>query len=69
MVVRDTAGNVVPYAENPLSKGADHPYFGAGGILRFVKGRAEAACYADGNNRLGGFPWDKLEAIQATLQE
>jgi hypothetical protein len=69
MVVRDTAGAVVLYAENPLSKGADHPYFGAGGILRFVKGRAEAACYADGNNRLGGFPWDKLEAIQATRQE
>lgn len=69
MVVRDTAGAVVLYAENPLSKGADHPYFGVGGILRCPKGRAEAACYADSNNRLRGFPWDKLEAIQAAFEE
>jgi hypothetical protein len=69
MVVRDTAGTVVLYAENPLSKGADHPYFGVGGILRCAKGSAEAACYPDSNNRLHGFPWDKLEVIQATLQE
>jgi hypothetical protein len=69
MVVRDTAGAVVLYAENPLSKGADHPYFGIGGILRCPTGRAEAACYPDSYNRLRGLPWDKLEAVQATLQE
>jgi hypothetical protein len=69
MVVRDTAGAVVLYAENPLSKGRDHPYFGIGGILRCPKGRPDVACYADSNNRLRGFPWDKLEAVQATLHE
>jgi hypothetical protein len=68
VVVRDTAGAVVLYAENPLSKGADHPYFGVGGILECAKGRVEPACYPDSNNRLHDFPWDKLEAIQATLQ-
>ncbi|MEH2614385.1 hypothetical protein [Bradyrhizobium sp. AZCC 1693] len=69
MIVRDTAGAVVLYAENPLSNGPGHPYYGIGGILRCAKGRPEAACYADSNNRLNGFPWDKLEAVEATLQE
>jgi hypothetical protein len=67
MVVRDTAGAVVLYAENPLLKGADHPYFGVGGILRCKEGRW--ACYAGSNNRLRGFPWDKLEAIRVTPHE
>jgi hypothetical protein len=69
MVVRDTAGAVVLYAENPLSKGTDHPYFGVDGILRCPRGRAESVCYPDSNSRLRGFPWSKLEAIKATLQE
>lgn len=69
MVVRDTAGAVVLYAENPLTTGAGHPYFGVGGILRCAKGHAEAACYPDSNNRLRGFPWDKLVAVQARLQQ
>lgn len=69
MIVRDTAGAVVFYAENPLSKGASHPYFGPGGILRCPKGYAEAACYPDGNNRLRGFPWHLLEAVQSRPQQ
>lgn len=69
MVVRDTAGAVVLYAENPLTTGAGHPYFGVGGILRCAKGYAEAACYPDSNNRLRGFPWDKLVVVQARLQQ
>jgi hypothetical protein len=70
MVVRDTAGTVALYAENPLSEqGEDHPYFGVGGILRCPHGRIEASCYADSNNRLRGFPWDKLEVVHATLHQ
>ncbi|WP_271581542.1 hypothetical protein [Bradyrhizobium sp. CCBAU 45389] len=69
MVVRDTAGTVVLYAENPLAEGANHPYFGAGGILRCPSGQAQASCFPDSNNRLRGFPWHKLEAVQATLHE
>jgi hypothetical protein len=65
MVVRDTAGVVAFYAENPLSTTPDtHPYFGAGGILRCPEGRAIPACYPDGNNRLAGFPWERLEAVR-----
>lgn len=69
MVVRDTAGAVTLYAENPLSRGSDHPYFGIGGILNCPNGRAEQVCYPDSNNRLRGFPWDKLEAVQTTPQK
>ncbi|MGY3443688.1 MULTISPECIES: hypothetical protein [unclassified Bradyrhizobium] len=69
IVVRDTAGAVVFYAENPLSKGPDHPYYGIGGILQCPKGYAVAACYPDGNNRLRGFPWHLLEAIQSRRQQ
>ncbi|PAY06777.1 hypothetical protein CK489_28420 [Bradyrhizobium sp. UFLA03-84] len=65
MVVRDTAGAVVFYAENPLSSGRTDPYFGSGGILQCPDGYAEAACYPDGNNRLRGFPWQLLEAVEA----
>jgi len=69
IVVRDTAGAVVLYAENPLSSGTRHPYFGVNGILHCRTGHAEPACYADSNNRLSGFPWDKLEAVKATLRQ
>jgi hypothetical protein len=68
MVVRDTVGTWSRMPKLAVERSRSS-LFGAGGILRCVKGRAQAACYADGNNRLGGFPWDKLEAIQATLQE
>lgn len=69
MVVRDTAGAVVLYAENPLSKGAADPYFGLNGILQCPNGRSAPVCYPDSNNRLRGFPWEKLEAVQATLRQ
>jgi hypothetical protein len=65
MVVRDTAGVVAFYAENPLSATPDkHPYFGLGGILRCPDGRAVPACYPDGKNRLSGFPWERMEAVR-----
>jgi hypothetical protein len=65
MIVRDTAGVVAFYAENPLSSQPQtHPYFGQGGILRCPEGRAAPACYPDGNNRLSGFPWEQLEAVR-----
>ena len=69
MVVRDTAGTVVLYAENPVVRGAADPYFGPGGILRCAKGYIEAKCYPDGNNRLRGFPWNKLVALRAKLEK
>jgi hypothetical protein len=65
VVVRDTTGAVVLDAENPLLKGADHPYSGVGDILRSAKGRVEAARYADSSNRLRR--WGKFELILATL--
>ncbi len=65
MIVRDTAGVVAFYAENPLpSPPLTHPYFGQGGILRCPEAKAVPACYPDGNNRLSGFPWERLEAVQ-----
>ena len=45
MIVRDTSGAVAFYAENPLSHGKSHPYFGVDGILRCAKGNAESSCY------------------------
>jgi hypothetical protein len=68
IVVRDTAGAVVLYAENPLTKGKAHPYFGANGILKCPLGIPEPSCYPDSNNRLRGFPWEKLEALAAPLR-
>jgi hypothetical protein len=65
MIVRDTAGVVAFYAENPLSSQPQtHPYFGQDGILRCPQGKAIPACYPDGNNRLSGFPWERLEAVR-----
>lgn len=69
LVVRDSAGAVVLYAENPLGAGPDDPYFGPGGILQCPNGRAEAACYPDSNNRLRGFPWSQLQAVRMTAGE
>jgi hypothetical protein len=67
MAVRDTAGAVVFYAENPLSDGSNDPYFASNGILRCRFGRIDPSCYPDSNNRLSGFPWEKLEAVQGVL--
>jgi hypothetical protein len=65
MVVRDTAGVVAFYAENPLAKAdAAHPYFGLNGILQCPSGEAQPACYPDGENRLKGFPWHQLQAVR-----
>jgi hypothetical protein len=65
MIVRDTAGVVAFYAENPLSSQPQtHPYFGQDGILLCPAGKAVPACYPDGNNRLAGFPWERLEAVR-----
>lgn len=68
LVVRDTAGAVVLYAENPLACGAGDPYTGVGGILGWPGGRETEECYPDSNHRLRGFPWDRLEAVRATMQ-
>ncbi len=65
IVVRDTAGAVVLYAENPLASGADDPYHNLGGIFRCPEGKAVEACWS--YSRLRGFPWDRLEAIKASL--
>jgi hypothetical protein len=65
MVVRDTAGVVAFYAENPMNKTqSEHPYFGIGGVLQCPAGRAEPVCYPDANNRLAGFPWNRLQAVR-----
>ncbi|MGL4636643.1 MAG: hypothetical protein ACRCWF_11745 [Beijerinckiaceae bacterium] len=73
MLVRDTAGVVAFYAENPMPRMQGqpqeaHPYFGTGGILQCPSGRAEPACYPDANNRLAGFPWDRLLAVRIEQQ-
>jgi hypothetical protein len=69
IIIRDTAGAVVFYAENPLMKGGpDHPYVGQGGILDCPDGRSQPSCYPDGLNKLAGFPWDKLQAIEPAAQ-
>lgn len=67
MVLRDRSGSVCFYAENPAGRYVVHPYYGPGGILRCPNGTWEWACAADGNNRLRGFPWDKLQAVQTQL--
>jgi hypothetical protein len=65
MVVRDTAGVVAFYAQNPLARAdAEHPYFGANGILQCPSGQAQPVCYPDGENRLKGFPWEHLQAVR-----
>jgi hypothetical protein len=50
--VPDTAGAVVFYAENPLTRNGPDPYTGTGGILACPGGRLTPECYADSNNRL-----------------
>lgn len=65
MLVRDTSGAVTFYAENPMTKGGKgNPYYGDGGILRCPGGKMQPSCFPDGNNRLRGFPWNHLQAVQ-----
>ncbi len=65
IVVRDTAGAVVLYGENPLASGESDPYHATGGIFRCPDGKAVEACWS--YNRLRGFPWERLEAIKAAI--
>src|SRR5579863_2326326 len=62
MVVRDTAGAVAFYAENPVGMSGANPYWGAGGILGCPATGPVPSCYPDSYNRLRGFPWSKLVA-------
>ena len=45
IVVRDPAGAGFCTRKSPLSKRADHPCFGVGGIVRCAKGRVETGYY------------------------
>lgn len=65
MILRDTAGAVVLYAENPANRYATDPYSGPGGILDCPGGKPAEVCWADSNNRLRGIPWGKLVALKA----
>jgi hypothetical protein len=67
MVLRDRSGSVCFYAENPAGRYTVDPYFGPNGILQCPNGVFQWSCAADGNNRLRGFPWDKLQALQTQL--
>ena len=67
MVLRDTAGAVVFYAENPGGRYATDPYYGRDGILKCPKGKFEWSFAPDSNNRLYGFPWHQLQALKVTL--
>jgi len=68
LVVRDTAGAVAFYAENPSGMPGPDPYWGPGGILGCPSSGAVPSCYPDSNNRLRGFPWAQLVAIRAILE-
>jgi hypothetical protein len=65
MVLRDRAGSVAFYAENPGKAFKTHPYFGENGILACPEGHYEQLCAPDMNNRLRGFPWARLQALRA----
>ena len=67
MVLRDTAGAVVIYAENPAGRYAVDPYSGPGGILQCPNGVSEEVCWPDSGNRLAGIPWDKLQVLKTSL--
>jgi hypothetical protein len=69
MVLRDKSGAVNLYAENPAGRYPVHPYFGPGGILRCPEGGFVWNCSPDTNNRLRGFPFDKLVALKAQLNK
>ena len=65
MILRDTAGAVVLYAENPANRYTIDPYTGIGGILDCPQGKSSQVCWADSGNRLKGIPWEKLVALKA----
>jgi len=68
MTVRDKAGAVVLYGENPLaSLDASHPYYGRDGILGCPGGEFAWSCSPDTNNLLRNFPWSSLVALDALL--
>ena len=69
MILRDTAGAVVIYAENPSNHYASDPYSGPGGILDCPNGAPVQACWPDSNNRLRGVPWEKLQVVQARTSQ
>lgn len=56
MVVRDTVGAGFCTLKKPLSKRADHPYFGVGCILRCAKGRVEADTIPTATIAFAAFP-------------
>jgi hypothetical protein len=68
MILRDKAGAVVFYAENPGTRYEVDPYFGRHGILRCALGKFVWGCAPDSNNRLRGFPWDRLQALKVDLK-
>ena len=65
MVLRDTAGAVTFYAENPQVQGTGHPYSGRNGILRCEEVTISWACSP--SSRLRGFPWDRLQALRTKI--
>jgi hypothetical protein len=67
MILRDTAGSVVFYAENPAAQFAVDPYTGPGGILKCPNGQPDWRCAPTSSARLRGFPWDRLQALKVTL--
>ena len=69
MILRDTAGAVVIYAENTAGRYEVDPYSGPGGILDCPRGKSEEICWPDSGNRLKGIPWDKLQAVKARLSQ
>jgi hypothetical protein len=66
MICRDTGGAVVLYAENPAGRYRIDPYRGKGGILR-CDTDTDPTCWAATKGRLGGIPWDKLQALKTSL--
>jgi hypothetical protein len=63
MAVRDTAGTVTFYAENPLATGTANPYHRVGGLLSCTAEQSLAACWSV--DPLAGFPWRHLVALAA----
>jgi hypothetical protein len=61
MVVRDTAGAVTLYAENPMLEGSANPYFQPDGLFGCPRKKTLQQCWS--MDPLEGFPWDKLVAI------
>lgn len=69
MVVRDKAGAVVLYAENPSNRYPEDPYTRIGGILRSPDGKASWATGPHTRGRLKGFPFDKLQMLKLQMNK